>query len=113
VFEEKMLCGLPLTVTGTGEQRRDFTHVDDIVKGFCALGEGTWNAEVFQMGTAKNYSINELAQMFGSTTEYIPTRPGEAWETLADYSEFNKATGWEPNIELEEYVSNWLTTSVN
>ena len=113
VFEEKMLRGLPLTVTGNGEQRRDFTHVSDIVKGFCVLGEGTWNAEVFQLGTAKNYSINELAYMFGGDIEYVSARPGEAWTTLAEYSEFNKVTGWEPAANLEEYISSWLTNNIN
>jgi len=113
VFEEKMLQGLPMTVTGNGEQRRDFTHVGDIVSGFCALAEGKWNAEVFQLGTTKNYSINELAHMFGGHVEYIPARPGEAWETLAEFSDFKKATGWEPKVNLEEYISNWLMKNIN
>ena len=64
VFEKQYETGNLLTVTGTGEQRRDFTHVSDIVEGFKLLGKGNLQAEVFQLGTGKNYSINELANMF-------------------------------------------------
>ena len=107
IFEEKMLTGKSLTVTGDGDQRRDFTHVDDIVSGFVALGDSTWDAEIFQLGAGKNYSINELAHMFGGEIEYIPKRPGEARITLADASEMTKATRWEPKIQLENYVDRW------
>ena len=102
-----------MTVTGTGEQRRDFTHVSDIVSGFKLLGEGEWNAEVFQLGTGKNYSINELAEMFSDDIKYIPARPGEAWETLADYDEMNLSTGWTPKMDLEEYVNQWKNENIS
>ena len=108
VFEQQTLDRVPLTVTGNGEQRRDFTHVSDIVRGFEMLGDGEWNAQVFQLGTGKNYSINELANLFGEKIDYIPARPGEAWETLANFTEFCSATGWQPKMSLEKYVSNWL-----
>lgn len=109
VFENQSESGHPLTVTGTGEQRRDFTHVDDIVKGFEMLGRTTWNAEIFQLGTAKNYSINELAHMFGGKIKYVDARPGEAWTTLADISDIVYAIGWEPTVDLQEYISQKLS----
>lgn len=110
VFEGQTSNSLSLTVTGNGEQRRDFTHVSDIVQGFNALGLGkkVHNCEIYQLGTGKNYSINELANMFGGKIEYIPARPGEAWTTLADPSEMNKDTGWKAKIDLEEYIKSWL-----
>ncbi len=113
VFEKQAEAGFPLTVTGTGEQRRDFTHVSDIVSGFEKLGRGTWNAEVFQLGTGKNYSINELANMFGEEIKYIEKRPGEAWTTLADISDMTKATGWKPEVVLEDYVAQKLNQLTN
>tara|TARA_A100001037_G_scaffold290226_1_gene302808 strand:- start:1193 stop:1939 length:747 start_codon:yes stop_codon:yes gene_type:complete len=109
VFEKQAEAGFPLTVTGDGEQRRDFTHVSDIVSGFEKLGRGTWNAEVFQLGTGKNYSINELANMFSEEIKYIEKRPGEAWITLADISDMTEATGWQPEVDLENYVKEKLS----
>ena len=109
VFEKQSEAGFSLTVTGDGEQRRDFTHVSDIVRGFEKLGRGTWNAEVFQLGTGKNHSINDLANMFEGNIKYIDKRPGEAWTTLADISDMTEATGWTPSVSLEEYVKQKLS----
>ena len=113
VFENQTLNDKELTVTGNGEQRRDFTHVSDIVEGFKLLGFGNkkHNCEVYQLGTGKNYSINELASFFSKKIKYIPKRPGEAWITLADPSEMNKDTGWKAKVDLEKYVKDWLVSN--
>ena len=108
VFEGQKLNNECLTVTGNGEQRRDFTHISDIVSGFEALGKGLHCAEIYQLGTGKNHSINELAEMFGGEIEYIPPRPGEAWTTLADPASMEKETGWAAKIDISTYVQNWL-----
>lgn len=112
IFENFTEKGKPLTVTGDGEQRRDFTHVSDIVKGLVALGEKDWSQNdttwIFNIGTGKNYSINELAQMFGGEIQYIPKRPGEAQDTLCDYSLLQRETGWQPTVDLEQYVQEFL-----
>jgi UDP-glucose 4-epimerase len=107
IFERQASIGAPLTVTGTGTQRRDFTHVSDIVKGIAVLGDSAWSAEIFQLGTGRNYAINELANMFGGEIEYVPDRPGEAYETLANFSEMRERTGWQPQVVLEDYILSW------
>ena len=107
VFEQQLLNKKPLTVTGTGEQLRDFTHVSDVVEGLESLAQNEWHGNIFQLGTGENYSINKLAAMFGGNVVYIPARPGEAWETLADYSDIKNATGWSPKVSLKEYVASW------
>ncbi len=104
VFEEQKRNNQPLTVTGNGEQRRDFTHVEDIVLGLIAMERDEGDSHVYQLGTGKNYSINELAKMFSSNIEYIPERPGEAWTTLADIKDANEILGWSPSVSLEEYI---------
>lgn len=106
VFEEQSLKGLPLTVTGDGEQRRDFTHVSDIAEGLIALSqsEGTESGKIYNLGTGKNHSINELARMFGDEIAYIPQRPGEARTTLADITATTAATGWVPRFSVEGYA---------
>ena len=111
VFEEQTRAHKKLTVTGTGEQRRDFTHVSDIVSGFEALGKDRHQGEIYQLGTGKNYSINELAELFKGKIDYIPSRPGEAWATLADSSDMRERTNWKPRVSLENYVRKWLNNS--
>jgi len=109
IFEEQRKKCVPLTVTGDGEQRRDFTHVLDIASGLISLSTGKWSGEVFNLGTGKNYSINELAKLFNpSSISYISPRPGEARTTLADISETVNKCGWAPKFSLESYVEEFL-----
>jgi UDP-glucose 4-epimerase len=111
IFQDQKRRGLPLTVTGDGEQRRDFTHVHDIASGLRAIAksERKWSGEVFNLGLGNNYSINEVANMFEPVKiEYLPARPGEAKETLADISFSKENLGWEPVKNLPEYVSEFL-----
>ena len=108
IFEEQYKVGVPLTITGNGEQRRDFTHVEDIISGLILMSKDEWRGEIFNLGTAKNYSINELAAMYGQDVQYIPERPGEASKTLADISFTNEKLGYKPTIDLKDYVADWL-----
>jgi len=107
IFERQTRDHDPLTITGDGTQRRDFTHVMDIVRGLVALSQGDWRGEVFQLGTGVNYSINDLAEMFGGKAEYIPARAGETHSTLADISETTRRTDWKPHESLSDYVDEW------
>jgi len=114
IFEGLTKEGEPLTITGDGEQRRDFTHVDDIIRGFTALGETDWSKNdttwIFNVGTGMNHSINELADMFGGTKKYIPPRPGEARITLADNSLLREHTDWTATKSLAGYVKDYVSS---
>ena len=112
IFEKQYRENKPLTVTGDGEQRRDFTHIDDIVDGivrcgFNLLGDNPIaSGQAYELGRGKNYSINELSEMFGQTeVEYIPARKGEYPFTLADYTTANQELGWTPILEIKDYIS--------
>lgn len=104
IFERQYKNKKPLTITGTGEQRRDFTHVNDICSGLISLSKGEYKGEVFNLGTGTNHSIDELAALFNTDKAYIPARPGEAETTLADISNTIATTGWHPECSLEEYI---------
>lgn len=104
VFEGQTRQAQPLTITGDGTQRRDFTHVNDIVRGLVSLARNQYYGEVYQLGTGVNYSINELAALFGGCIEYIPARPGETPTTLADITQTTARTGWAPQTSLETYI---------
>ena len=102
IFLEQFKKGKPLTITGDGLQRRDFTHVDDIVEGMILISETDW--ELVELGSGKNYSINELAEMFNHETTYIDERPGEARETLCDLTITQERIKYDPKGNLEKYV---------
>ena len=106
IFEKQYREGKPLTITADGEQRRDFTYIDDIVDGLVKSSEHNFKAEFFELGKGVNYSINEIADMFGKDypREYISARKGEYDVTLADYSKAKLKLGWEPNGDITQYI---------
>jgi UDP-glucose 4-epimerase len=111
IFEEQYENKQPLTITGDGEQRRDFTHVYDICNGLIDMSKGDHKGTVFNLGTGKNYSINEVAALYPTAPiEYISARPGEAFETLADISAIKGETGWYPKYVLEQYIKDYIKT---
>lgn len=103
-FEQQYKDKKPLTVVGDGSQRRDFTHVYDICEGLYALSKDRWKGEIFNLGTGKNYSILEVSEMFGGERKFLPKRPGESKETLADISKTIEKVGWKPKYNLENYI---------
>jgi UDP-glucose 4-epimerase len=107
IFERQYQNGEPLTITWDGEQRRDFTHVDDIVDGLILTSEcKSWGLTI-ELGRGKNYSINDLVDMFGEDypREYIDKRPGEMRSTLCDLGLAYSVVGYQPTRELKDYIN--------
>ena len=112
IFERQYKQEEPLTITWDGEQRRDFTHVYDIVEGLIKSGEALIDGSSsvvsgaeFELGTGNNYSINEVADAFGDyPTEYIPRRPGEMRNTLCEDTLAHELLGWTPKHDLIEFI---------
>ena len=111
IFQDQYEQQQPLTITGDGEQRRDFTHVEDVVEAlYSLLGRDFGECREFELGRGSNVSINELANMFGEDypKQYIPARKGEYPITLCDYTEAKKALCWTPTKNVEDYIKSKL-----
>src|SRR5210317_2411940 len=106
IFQKQFKEGVELTITGDGEQRRDFTHVFDIVDGFIKAGENIdkSNGETFELGRGENFSINVIAQSFDCGYTYIPERKGEMRETLCTDMKARELLGWKPTIDVLDYI---------
>ena len=106
-FETQVRNNKPLTIVGDGEQRRDFTHIDDIVDGLIKCSEQPFKGEIFELGRGKNYSINEIADMFGKDypRTNLPSQPGEYDRTLADYSLAQDVLDWKPTVDIKDYIN--------
>ena len=109
-FENQFRNNKPLTVVGDGEQRRDFTHIDDIVDGLIKCSEQPFRGEIFELGRGENYSINEIANMFGRDYPKVntPFQPGEYDRTLADYSLAQDVLDWKPTVDIKDYIKEKL-----
>ena len=106
IFKEQYEKGEPLTITGDGEQRRDFTHVDDIVDGLIKCYEHTSDITLtYEFGRGKNYSINEIVDMFGSERTYIDAIPGEARTTLRENDNARNVLKWKPKNNIGDWIN--------
>jgi len=107
LFLEQNKKGESMTIVGDGEQRRDFTHVLDVVEANI-LAAFTENekafGEVYNVGSSKNYSVLDLAKMIGGPYNHIAARPGEARHTLADITKIRDTLGWHPQYDFESWI---------
>lgn len=105
IFKKQAEEGLPLTITNDGKQRRDFTHVDDVVDANILAAEykGNLDGTAFNIGNGNNHSINDVANMIGGEKQYGEKR-FEPFETLANNTMAKKVLGWEPKGDLEKYI---------
>jgi UDP-glucose 4-epimerase len=109
-FTHKIANGERPKVFGDGSQTRDFTHVDDIVRGIeLAADHGLQG--IYNLGTGESYTFNEMIGMINDElgTEIDPEyveNPLDVYvhDTMADSTKMREATGWEPEISFEEGV---------
>lgn len=109
IFEKQLKLNQPLTICGDGNQRRDFTYVGDIVEGLILASKKLKNDE-YQLGSGKDYSILEVAKMFGGEIKFIDARPGDRKSSLANTEETKQKLNWYPKMNLESWIKNITLT---
>ncbi len=102
IFRQKFLKGEPLSVTSPGTQKRNFTHVDDVVEGLLLVGENGLGDD-FGIGDSRAYSILEVAQMFGTKIQMMPPVPGNRMGSEIDTAK-TEALGWKVQKSLPDYI---------
>lgn len=120
IFLRQRSSGEPMTIVGDGCQRRDFTHVSDVVEANIKASQfvapkyliendtiyRSWEwGQTYNIGTGKNYSIREIANMMGGETVNIPPRLGESRITLANANKARDHFDWTPKVHLEDWIS--------
>ena len=109
IFKEQMLNDKPLSINNDGEQRRDFIHVDDVVNAniLVAKHKSNFNGDIYNVGSGTNYSVNEIADMFGGEKQY-GNKVIEPFETLADTSKIDLDLNFKSKDVLKEWIKNYL-----
>lgn len=92
----------PLKVVNPGLQRRNFTHIDDIIDGLLLVGEKGYGDE-YGIGSPENFSVIEVAKMFGGDIETLPERKGNRM-TADVLTDKTRGLGWEPKRSLVDYI---------
>ena len=108
IFFRQRDAGEDLTIVGDGEQRRDFVHVSDVVSANLAAAfndvDNEHYGQVYNVGSGKNYSVNEIASWISDKQVHLPERVGEVRVSLANIEKIKNVFGWEPKVDLEEWV---------
>ena len=78
IFEHQYLNKMPLTVVKPGSQTRKFTHIDDTID-VCIEAWKKNKCKHYSIAAKKNYSIIQIAKLFGGSIKYLPERPGERY----------------------------------
>lgn len=113
LFKKQKLNGQKMTIVGDGEQRRDFTHVTDVIEAnlLAAFNDNKkCIGEIFNIGTGINYSILEIAKMLKGEYVFIPPRPAESRITLSDCTKAENLLNWKAKIKLEDYMNEYCNS---
>ena len=108
IFEDQYERGVPLTVVSPGTQTRDFTHIDDIIDGIVVCADRA-SGDGYLLGAGREWSILDVAELFGTPYELVPAKRGERAHGRAD-SEKVRALGWKPKRSLDAYVADFVAT---
>ena len=113
-FLEQKEKGQPLTIVPDGRQSRDFVHVSDVVRAniLAMRSRKVGKGEAINIGTGKDYSVLEIAELIGGPAVFIEPRL-EPRRTLADISKARKLLGWKPKVSLEEGIKRLLKINVD
>ena len=105
IFQKLYRENKPLTVVEPGTQTRDFTHIEDIIKGI-ELGSNIDSNDEYWLGTGNQTSILDICKIFKQDYKFIPERKGERKAGRAPVEQTMKKLNWAPKISLNKYIEN-------
>ena len=112
VFLAQKLARAPFTVVGSGKQTRDFTYVTDVVSALIKSSKSKIKGQIFNVGSGKTVSVNEIIKLLKGKKVKIPKRPGEPDCTFADIKKIKKYLNWKPTISIEKGIE-YLIKEIN
>ena len=107
IFKDQYSKNLPLTVVSPGTQRRNFTHIEDIIDGLVVVGKNG-NGDGYGIGCSQSYSILEIASMFNHPIHMLPKRRGNriGGSVICDRT---KSLGWKESRSVERHIKHFLS----
>jgi UDP-glucuronate 4-epimerase len=121
-FAQQITSGVPIQLFNNGQMRRDFTYIDDIIKGTLAALDLGAPCEIFNLGNSRPVELVQMIDLLESALgkkavrESLPMQPGEVLETYADIEKSRKILGYSPSVPLEVGIPKfveWYQTHIN
>ncbi len=113
-FACALMAGRPLEVFGDGTSRRDYTFVDDIVRGIFACTQRRLGYEIINLGGSHTVQLNNLIQLLEKSVDrkarikHLPDQLGDVPITSADVSKAKRLLGWRPKVRIEEGIKRFV-----
>ena len=120
-FTKKIMAGEPIQIYNNGDMYRDFTYIDDIIKGveniLCnppAVNSKGARYKIYNIGNNKPEKlmdfIESLEKCLGRTAvkEYLPMQPGDVYQTYADVSDLMRDYDFKPDTSIEEGLGKFV-----
>src|SRR5688572_20523292 len=107
-FTDLLARGEPVPLYGTGQTRRDYTFIDDIVDGVIAAHDLAPKFEIFNLGGSQTTTLIDLVQGIAAElgvearVEMLPEQPGDVPITFADVTKAREMLGYEPKVPVRE-----------
>ena len=121
IFTDAILKDKPITIYNYGKMKRDFTYIDDVVKGTLSsldyefkVGDKK-NHKIFNLGNNRPVSIMYLIKVIEKIAnkkakkKFVGIMPGDVPSTYADISESKKELNFQPSTKLEDGISNFIS----
>ena len=115
LFADAIRNKKPLNIFNYGKQKRDFTYVADIVDGILKASDKAYGYDVFNLGNDNPTPLMRFVELveenMGAKGEHnmMPRALGDVDETRADLAKVKKMLGWQPKVEIEEGMKNFIT----
>ena len=113
IFKKQVNSGEPMTVIGDGLQTRDYVHVSDVVEANMKAASAYCSGEIFNIGTGKQTSVLDLANMIGKVKTHLPERKAEIKHSKANISKAKHLLDWTPKVKLEDWINENISTVPN
>ena len=114
IFTQKIIDGKPISVFNNGNMKRDFTYIDDIIRGTRSAIEKNYKCEIFNLGNSKSESLMELIDIIEKNLgkkaqiEYLPMQPGDVKESLADIKKSTEKLGYKPITTINKGIPQFI-----
>ena len=110
IFEDQYKNKKTLTIVKPGSQKRDFTHIDDIVEGcYLAMKKGKQSEYMFCSGA--KYSIIQIAKMFRVKYRFISQRAGDRSDSTTLNKNAKKILGFKAKKDIRTYIKNFIAVN--
>jgi UDP-glucose 4-epimerase len=119
VFLQRIYAEQPITIWGDGSVVRDYLYVSDLVDALEAVSSGETEDKIFNVGSGRGVSLNELIDLMTSVVgerprvEYLPSRSLDVPASVLDVSRARRGLGWRPETDFEKGIArtwDWICT---